>query len=87
MSRVTIFPLNRSAAHPTIMSPATTKRKFLDALKMKTGRLLNVCGVPGLVQGIIINDELTGRTISVTPHPLYTIINIDGRDYYFHRIT
>lgn len=56
-----------------------------DSLRLWLGRTLNKCGVPGLVRETIIPDEITGQIIQISYNSLYTVISIDGRDYYFNR--
>lgn len=48
--------------------------------------LLNKMGLPGFVTPISFDDELTGQTINIRISDYFTIISIDGRDLYFHRL-
>jgi hypothetical protein len=50
-------------------------------------RLLNRLGVPGAVQETAIEDGLTGQSIHVHVGVLFTRISVNGRDFYFHRLS
>ena len=56
-------------------------------MRTVTGRLLGRLGVPGAIRPVEINDQVTGLTIKVTVSPRFTMIKIDGRDFYFERLT
>ena len=51
------------------------------------GGLLNRMGVPGAIQPFETHDALTGQHIKVTVSARFTKIQVDGRDYYFYRLT
>jgi hypothetical protein len=51
------------------------------------GRTLSRLGLPGAIAEAEINDNLTGQQISVGVGPLYVRLSVNGRDYYFDRIT
>lgn len=50
-------------------------------------RQLNRLGVPGAIQPIDFTDALTGTRIQIQSGVLFFVININGRDFYFDRIT
>lgn len=57
-------------------------------LKQQVGRFLNCLGVPGFIRPMEMYDELITHTLlQVRATPLFTIISVDGRDYYFYRIS
>jgi hypothetical protein len=56
-------------------------------LKEWFGRLLNRTGVPGAVQEAEIEDEVSGQVVHIRVGPVFTRISINGRDYYFHRLS
>ena len=56
-------------------------------IRTAVGRLLNRRGIPAPIQPIEITDPLTGQTIQVRVGDLFTRLSIDGRDFYFDRIT
>ena len=40
-----------------------------------------------LIKPFVYHDKVTGQTISLKKSSYYTILSIDGRDYYFNRET
>jgi hypothetical protein len=56
-------------------------------LRMGIGRMLNKLRVPAAIQPIDILDEFTEQHIAVNIDGLFVRVSIDGRDYYFDRIT
>ena len=51
------------------------------------GLLANRIGLPAALSEIEIVDELTGQRVSIRKGVHYTIASVDGRDYYFKRLT
>src|SRR5262245_5409935 len=51
------------------------------------GAVLNRVGTPGAIQNTSVHDEVTGQQLSVAVSNLYVRVSVDGRDYYFDRIT
>lgn len=51
------------------------------------GKFLNWFGVAGFVQPMEIKDTLTGSSVSVRVSGYFTVITIDGREFYFKRLT
>ncbi len=51
------------------------------------GRLLNNCRVPGVIADAVVDDKLTGQHIEIATGPLFTRLSVNGRDYYFRRLT
>jgi hypothetical protein len=56
-------------------------------MRERVGRLLSSVGVPGAVKDATIKDAVTGQEISVVVGALYVRLSVDGRDYYFDRVT
>jgi len=50
------------------------------------GKILHWLGVPGLVKPFMYRDE-SGSVITVRTSPRYTILTIDGKEYFFIRET
>jgi len=44
-------------------------------------------GFPGAIQPMTFTDELTRQTVTVRVTTGYTILTVDGRDFFFHRLT
>jgi hypothetical protein len=51
------------------------------------GRLLSKLGFPGMVKPLEYEDSYTGNHLKITTSALFTIISINGRDYWFHRLS
>ena len=51
------------------------------------GTVLNRLRCPGFVRPLEIDDPVTRDTFTVRCSPVYTIITLNGRDYYFDRLT
>ncbi len=62
-------------------------RNWWSDIRAGIGVLLNRIGAPGAIQPFEIHDELTDQHIKVTVSPRFTIIQVNGRDYYFYRLT
>jgi hypothetical protein len=61
----------------------------LDTLK---GRIRQFIGkilsrVPGLLASTTINDPLSGQRLEIKVGTIYTRISVNGRDYYFSRLS
>lgn len=53
----------------------------------RVGAMLNKLGFPGAIRNAVIRDELTDYVVEVSTGPLFTKISVNGRDYYFDRLT
>jgi hypothetical protein len=73
--------------HPATVGKRRLFQRVWDTLRIWLGNALNRAGVPGMVKETIIPDEVTGAIVRIKTNPLYTVVSIDGRDYYFHRFT
>ena len=82
---VRIVPLRRPGI--SARSGATAWQIASGRLREWLGRLADRMGLPGFVRRTVIKDELTGQTIVIEPGRLFTRINVDGRDYYFRRLS
>ena len=56
-------------------------------LREWAGRFLNRLGFAGAVQETEVEDQLTGQHVRVRVGDLFTVISVNGRDYYFHRLS
>jgi hypothetical protein len=56
-------------------------------IREATGKLLTRLRVPGAISNTVVEDTLTGQNIEVRVGALFTRISINGRDYYFNRLT
>lgn len=81
-------PLPRKGAG----SPVASRRRspwlrFKDAFKVSLGATLNRFGLPGGVKDVEFEDQVTGQRVQIRVGALFTQISINGRDYYFRRIS
>ena len=72
-------------------APAKMGSTLLDRLALRVRRLLgktlNRAGAPGAVEEIDIEDPVTGNRVTIGVSGLYTRISLNGRDYFFRRIS
>lgn len=54
---------------------------------MWLGRLLSWMRVPGFVQSFKYEDAKTGQRVEIRLSPRYTILSIDGKEFFFRRET
>jgi hypothetical protein len=52
-----------------------------------TGRFVNWLSWPGFVQECDYESRIDDTRVAVTIGPLYTIVNVNGVDVFFHRLT
>lgn len=53
----------------------------------RLGRILTRVCAPGFIAPVEIEDKTTGQHITVTVGPLFTCLSINGRDFFFRRLT
>jgi hypothetical protein len=51
------------------------------------GRMLNALGVPGFVREVQVYDRLTNSHVTVKTSGFFTVVSVNGTDYYFKRLT
>lgn len=56
-------------------------------IKQRVGYLLNSLGVPGFVKPTKVYDRLTNSHLEVRLGGFFTVVSVDGKDYYFRRLT
>ena len=71
--------------------PAEFRASLFDILADRArawfGDLLNRLGYPGTIAEAHISDSLTGITIDIRLGRRFTCLSVNGRDFYFHRLT
>ncbi|KKN61937.1 hypothetical protein LCGC14_0517060 [marine sediment metagenome] len=75
-----------SSGHP-LTNNATKWQIWRGRARGSFGRLLCLIKFPGFVEDIDINDSVTGQQLTVSSSPYFTRISVNGRDYYFDRLT
>jgi len=76
----------RPTAHSTVEG-ATFYDICLDRIRLVLGHLAGRAGVPGFIRDTVIDDPVTGQQIEIRVYALDTRLTIDGRDYYFGRVS
>jgi hypothetical protein len=56
-------------------------------LRVLMGKVYNLAGIPGVVRDCDYSSTTYDARISVRAKELFTIINVNGLDIYFHRLT
>jgi hypothetical protein len=56
-------------------------------LREALGNALTRCHLPGALQEARVHDPLTGTELTVHIGALYTVVTVNGRDFYFDRVT
>jgi hypothetical protein len=79
------FPVERTG-HPARGGASIWDMMAL-RLRMWCGNLANRLGLPGSIQPVDIHDRITGQHIAVTVGALLVCVTVNGRDFYFNRIT
>jgi hypothetical protein len=51
------------------------------------GTMLRKLRAPGFIKDVEIQDETSGHSISVKSTALFTIVTVNGRDFFFHRLS
>ena len=63
----------------------------LDILKSRisqyVGKLLGRARLPGVIASTTINDSFSGQRLEIKVGIIYTRISVNGRDYYFSRLS
>ena len=85
LGKVMHFPKSK------IGRPASIGASWMDVTvsraKELLGRLLNRLRIPGPVRNNTIEDALTGQRIEIHVGVFFTRISVNGRDYFFHRVS
>jgi hypothetical protein len=56
-------------------------------LRVLAGKLYNLAGVPGIVRDCNYTANVCNARIQVRAKELFTIITVNGKEIYFHRLT
>ena len=63
------------------------KVRLADAIRGLVGWIAQRAHLPGVVQPIELDDEASGNTLRITVSERFTRITVNGRDFYFRRIS
>jgi hypothetical protein len=74
--------------HPTCSSEnASRLHIFKSRLRQYAGKILGRARLPGFIAPTTINDSYSRQKIEVSVGIICTRISINGRDYYFSRLS
>jgi hypothetical protein len=79
------FPVERTG-HPA-RGGASIRDVMALRLRAWFGSLANRLGLPGAIQPVDIEDRVTGQRLAVTVGTMLVRVTVNGRDFYFNRIT
>jgi len=66
---------------------ATRIQVLIGRAREYLGIALNYLSIPGPIADFVITDKLSDQKIEVKRGVLYTKLSVNGRDYYFDRLT
>ena len=66
---------------------ASVWSRLLCRARVRLGKLLLMLHVPGVVHNVQIDDAVTGLTVEVEVGVLFTVVRVNGRDFWFDRFT
>lgn len=66
---------------------ATLFQFYVERARQLAGRLLNRIGIPGAIRNTRFKDAITGDEIDIQVGEFFTRLSVNGRDYYFRRIS
>lgn len=86
---------NRSLNQPNQLHNPHTARMTLRVIygwirlriRLAAGAIYNLAGIPGLVRECDYEAGVTDATIRVRVRDLFTVIEVNGLELYFHRLT
>ena len=76
-----------SAIGNATVSAATRWDIWTSRMREAMGGALNRVKAPGAVQPLAYEDPVTGDHIGVSVDSLFTVLSVNGRDYYFNRLS
>lgn len=84
-TNIVSFPSQR-ASRP-LRDGATKLDIVRSRVRAGLGRALNRLGVPAAIKPMEVTDEITKQHVAVAVDDLFVRVSVDGRDYYFDRLT
>lgn len=83
-SIIDIAPSRPSEQGAPVPSFVRRARQWLHEASLN---LLHLVGAPGVIRAMRCEDPVTGQSIQVRVDKRFTVLSVNGRDYYFRRIT
>ena len=68
-------------------SPYTAHRRLKDWVQSLVFGLLGTLRFPGLIKPLVYKDAVTGDFLQIETRKRFTVLSVNGRDYYFRRWT
>jgi len=82
-----IVPFRKIARGRPAAAAATWLDRANGRVREYAGRIAMRLGLPGAIRDTEIRDALTGQELLVRVSPWFVKVCVDGRDYYFDRLT
>ena len=83
----TIVKFPKNFAGRATVNGASRYQIVQGRLQVALYRLFNKLGFPGGIKDMTITDKLTGQHIEIKVGVLFTRLSVNGRDYYFRRLS
>lgn len=61
--------------------------RFLWRVRRACGWIIHRLRAPGCIRPVTIEDDVTGQRIRVSVDSTFVVINANGRDFYFRRLS
>lgn len=82
-----IIPFRKQAADESGVEDIGGPEVTLARLRDFAARTAHRLGLPGAIRDMSIKDELSGQRLAVQVGAKFVKLSVDGRDYYFDRLT
>jgi hypothetical protein len=84
-------PNDRDPIPLPVRRPSSGRASLIGVVRWRVrewlGRVANRLRVPGAIAGTEFVDTVTGQQFSVRVGPLFVVLAVDGREYYFWRFS
>lgn len=87
MAQIYKLPLDQTHTGTAVQSNASVLEIWRGRFRGLIGGLLGKLGVPGLIKPVAIEDQVSGIKLSIHTGSLFSRISINGRDFYFNRLS
>jgi hypothetical protein len=84
-TQVVRFPLERIAR--AAVGNASKMQIWKGRMREWLGWMLNRANAPGAIRAASFKDSMTGQEVEISVGELFVRLTVNGRDYYFDRLT
>lgn len=77
----------KTVAGAAVTVGASRWQRLGGRVRLYAGAFLNHWGCPAHFQAVTIHDEVSGQTIAIETGRLFSKLTVNGRDFYFRRLT